>query len=840
MSIPSRFRFRSVATLLLFAALSIGRLDSAGGQESRLAPVDFDREIKPLLSDRCFRCHGPDAGTREADLRLDLEEDARAAIVAGKPEESELYVRITATDDDQMPPQDSKLALSKVEIDLLRRWIAEGAKWEQHWAFVAPQEHSPPVTNRPTWPRNEIDAFVLSRLENEGIDPALFPSPPASKEKLLRRVSFDLTGLPPTLAELDAFLADDSPLAFEKAVDRLLASSRYGERMASDWLDLARYSDTYGYQVDFDRFVWPWRDWVIRAFNRNMPYDQFITEQLAGDLLPDATDDQVLATTFNRLHPQKVEGGSVEEEFRVEYVADRSQTVGMAFMGLTVECARCHDHKYDPISQKEYYQLFAFFNNIDESGLYSYFDSSAIPTPTLLLCDDAKKKELAELRGAISDLEQQLVNYRDSAQGEFANWLNDAGQKQASVKSEIAGLTLAADFEKTNRAGNELVDGPSGLKALKLTGDDEVRLDAGKFQRNQPFTIAARIKVPDNSQLLERSVILHRSRAWTDSASRGYELLVKNGRLSASLIHFWPGDAISVETQKPVATDKWIHVAMVYDGSSSATGIKIFVDGSPANVEIVRDNLQKTIMGSGTSHLVLGARFRDVGFKNGQIADLRVFDRELSGLELAELNEATSLASALEKSSDQLTASEREALFEYFLRTQDTGYADRLAALSDARLKLNQSIDRLPGIMVMREMAQPRPAFVLRRGAYDAPADPVVAGTPAIFPPLLTEDSGNRPANRLTLSPLACVRQTSADRSRCRQPLLATAVWQWTGPNPRGLWLTRRTSDASEVARYVGGRLSAKRLGSETAAEENGHVQHVSTINRHLQNNVAA
>jgi len=405
---------------ILFCILTCFLLRPAWGQDAASkSPVDFDRRIKPILSDRCYPCHGPDAGTREAELRLDLEQSARAVIEPELPDESELYLRITAEGDDRMPPQDSKLSLSSDEKTLIKRWIAEGAKWKQHWAFVAPEQHDLPSVKNSDWVRNEIDAFVLSRLEQQALSAADL----ASKEKRLRRVTFDLTGLPPSLEELDAFLANDSPDAYEAAVDQLLVTDRYGERMASDWLDLARYSDTYGYQVDRDRFVWPWRDWVVRAINKNMPYDQFITEQLAGDLLPDATDDQILATTFNRLHPQKVEGGSVEEEFRVEYVADRSQTVAMAFMGLTVECARCHDHKFDPISQKEYYQLFAFFNNIDESGLYSYFDPGAVPTPTLLLADDRLKHELLELRAAIAAAESDLAETRASKRGEFNQWL---------------------------------------------------------------------------------------------------------------------------------------------------------------------------------------------------------------------------------------------------------------------------------------------------------------------------------------------------------------------------------------------------------------------------------
>lgn len=626
------------AIVALVAVVLATELPVCGQDSNPNLPIDFDRQIKPILSDRCFVCHGPDAEAREADLRLDAESGVVSMVVAKEPENSDLYLRIAMDDDDRMPPPDSNLSLTDDEKELIKRWIEEGAHWNQHWAFVAPERLDPPTCKDIEWSHDPIDAFILDRLTREGLS----PTKPATKEKLIRRVTFDLTGLPPTLAEIDTFVADQSPRAYETLVDRLLTSDRYGERMASDWLDIARYSDTYGYQVDRDRFVWPWRDWVIRTFNKNMPYDQFITEQIAGDLIENATDDQILATTFNRLHPQKVEGGSVEEEFRVEYVADRSQTIGMAFMGLTIECARCHDHKYDPITQKEYYQLFAFFNNIDESGLYSYFDPAAVPTPSLLLSDTATKKLLNQRRTTIAELEESIHQYRsDSLQEnqELADWMNQLVRRAVETKSNVGGQIHVVDFESTSLGNNALVEGPFGGKAIMMTGDDELKIETGGFRRHQPFTVATRIKIPANEDLLKRAVIFHRTRAWTDSASRGYQLLLDEGRLNASLIHFWPGNAISVRTRDLVETNQWIHVAMVYDGSSRAEGIQIFIDGVPVPVEIVRDNLQKTIIGSGTDRLVIGARFRDIGFKNGRLADFRVFDRELTAIEVSRLND---------------------------------------------------------------------------------------------------------------------------------------------------------------------------------------------------------
>jgi hypothetical protein len=727
---------------LVVLCLLLGR--PALGQQQDTAippPIDFSRQIKPILSDRCFLCHGPDAEAREADLRLDLEEPAMAVIDLGDAEASELYHRIMEDGEEQMPPQDSKLSLTNDEKDLIKRWIDEGAKWEAHWSFVRPGAIDVPQTKGKEWIRNKIDSFVLQRMKQEKVTPGL----PASREKLLRRVTFDLTGLPPTLEELDAFLADEPSSAYEKVVDRLLKSPRYGERMASDWLDLARYSDTYGYQVDRDRHVWPWRDWVVRAFNGNMSYRQFIIEQIAGDLLPNATEDQILATTFNRLHPQKVEGGSVEEEFRVEYVADRSQTMSTAFMGLTVECARCHDHKYDPISQKEYYQLFAFFNNIDEAGLYSWFDPESVPTPSMLLLTGQQKSQRKQLESSLQDAEVALAAHRKA--NEFDNWLKDVAERKPLAK-ELPGQILAADFKTTKNGNNKLVGGPQQLQALRLTGDDEVRFEeVGNFDRDQPFTLVAHIKVPADEQLLKRAVIVHHSRAWTDSASRGYQLLIEDGKLSASLIHFWPGNAISVRTQQLVATDEWIHVAMVYDGSSSASGLQILIDGKPVPLEIVRDDLQKTIKGVEAEHLILGARFRDAGFKEGYVADLQQFDRRLSTLEVSSLiNNASrqSTQQLLQKSTDQLSEAETQLLREFYLTVVDSQSTELQEIVRERRTALNEFIDGVDEIMVMREMPSRRQAYILNRGAYDQHRDPVDPATPAMLPPIPAGQNADR------------------------------------------------------------------------------------------------
>ena len=703
--------------LLVVGILSTVAPDLARAQ----GKISFNRDVLPILSDRCFLCHGPDAATREADLRFDIEGAVAADVIApGHPEKSEFFLRITSDDPDvRMPPTESKLALMKDEIDILGRWIKEGAKWQQHWSFIPPQKPKLPKVKDSGWGRNEIDRFILARQEAAGLNPAT----ETSKERLIRRLSFDLTGLPPSLAEIDAFLQDGRPDAVERVVDRLLKSSAFGERMATDWLDAARYSDTYGYQVDRDRFVWPWRDWVVRAFNRNMPYDQFITEQLAGDLLPDATDDQILATTFNRLHPQKVEGGSVPEEFRIEYVADRTQTFATAFLGLTMECCRCHDHKYDPLGQKEYYQLSAFFDNIAEAGLYSYF-TPAVPTPTLVMVDDATKSKIA---AAVQDVEQAEATLEAVADSQktrdgFRKWMESKPQLETLIPGQVAHL----DFEDAAKGGNKSVDGKRG-KAIKLSGDDAVGLKVGNFRRFDPFSVSLWMNTPD---VKDRAVVFHRSRAWTDAASRGYQLLIEDGRLSASLIHFWPGNAIRIRTKQQLTTQQWHRVVVTWDGSSRADGLSIYLNGEKAESDVVRDNLYKNITGGGGDNIAIGERFRDRGFTNGLVDEFQVFDRQLTRLEVEHLSDDEALAAALDSAA---TDADSQQIYDYYLATVDADYRAQLAVIRAKREAHSKVVDALPEIMVMREEPTRRETFLLKRGAYDARDVPVIPETPAVL-----------------------------------------------------------------------------------------------------------
>ena len=746
-SVPAR-AFACFAMLFLSPLAAVAAPDGV--------TLDYNRDIRAILADNCFHCHGRDANHRKAKLRLDIGEEAvaKGVIVAGNTSASELVRRITATDDDKMPPVDSKRALTQTQIDTLIRWVAEGAKYKPHWAFIPLSEVAVPEARNTAWPCNAIDAFVLERLDREDLAPA----PEADKETLIRRVTLALTGLPPTLEAVDAFLADTSPDAYENVVDRLLASPACGERMALDWLDVARYADTFGYQNDVESRVWPWRDWVIQAFNDNMPYDRFITWQLAGDLIPDATDESMLATAFNRLHRQTNEGGSIPEEFRVEYVADRTNTFSTAMLGLTMGCARCHDHKFDPISQKEYYQTFAFFDDIDESGLYSHF-TRATPTPSMLLLTDVDREKRTLLDGRLAQAETTLAQTRATAHDRFIAWLKDPSRPVPVVDPVIdLPLDYIVDAKTVNGTKPEtpatvedaITTAPGRVgQAAAFNGDSALEVPGeGRFERTQPFSLSLWVNA---SSLGEHMVVAHCTKASLDAGSRGYELLVEEGRPAFALTHFWPGNAIRVEAQQPIPVGEWVHLAVTYDGSSKASGVTLYVNGSKIPVHVVRDNLNKTILYENKDEqpsLTLAARFRDTGFTNGSIDEFKVYDRVLTPIEIAALRAIENFNDAFHAHGADHHADMDRDLFELYLREIDRPYREAFVALAQARTEQNDFINGIPEIMVMRDMPEPRQAYLLARGAYDARTDPVEPDTPASIMPF----PDDLPRNRLGLA----------------------------------------------------------------------------------------
>lgn len=677
---------------LLFIFLFLAPITGAAGE------ISFDRDIQPILSENCYYCHGTDPEHREGDLRLDLRDDAldTGAIVPGQPEKSEMIARIHSHDaDDLMPPPESNRKLTAAQKDLLKRWIAEGAEYTQHWAFTPLPEPS----------GKSIDELVMARLAEEGLS----LKDRAQDHHLLRRLTFDLTGLPPSREQLASF----DPENPEPLIDALLASPAFGEHLATPWLDVSRYADTYGFQQDRDRRVWPWRDYVVQSFNDNKSFDRFIHEQVAGDLLPDASRETRIATAFSRLHQQKVEGGSVPEEFRVEYVADRVHTFGTAFLGLTMECARCHDHKYDPTTTQDYYSLFAFFDDIDESGLYSFFNAEATPTPAMPL--------------PTPDQETRLAQLKKEAEEAKAAWLDSTRSGDTKANPEYGKPVLHLDFEKQNPNGaNQPVPGKVG-QAVKLTGDDAIGTKVGDFHREQPFTISLWMQTPD---VKDRAVIFSRSKAWHDAASRGYELLLVNNHLRWSLIHFWPGNAISIETTEAIKPGEWVHVTVSNDGSSTAAGLDIHLNGKRAQTKVVRDHLTRQIKGGGNPHIRLGERMRDRGFKQGLIDEFMVFDHQLGPAEITLLGG---------KGPTGITTSGG------FYRM--ASYQSYLKNLQAKRAAYNRLQESLPEIMVMEEMTEPKQAYILKRGSYDNRGKPVDPSFPAFLP-----DLGFTPGNRLDLA----------------------------------------------------------------------------------------
>lgn len=730
--------------------------------------VDFNRDVRPILSDKCYKCHGPDASNQESEFRIDSHDNAikdlggYAGIVPGDLSASEVHVRIHDANA-PMPPMENLKQLSDREKAILDEWIREGGQFESHWAFVPLPETVPIPKTESDWPAAPIDQFVLRGMQEAGIGPA----PEMPREKWLRRVTFDLTGLPPTLEQIHQFKADDSGDAYEKVVDRLLITDECAERLTSEWLDVARYSDTYGYQRDDGRFVWPYRDWVINAFKNNVPFDEFVTWQLAGDLLPNATQNQRLATVFNRLHSHKKEGGVDIEEFRVENVSDRAHTVSAAMMGLTMECCRCHDHKYDPITTKEYYGFSAFFDNVDENGLISYF-TDAVPTPAMPLANEQQQRQLDELTAKV---DSKLADYHQylsgPARGAYKNWLS-----QWRTRDLIPGRVTALQFDRFDRRElaaktegdpakedtknhtvpaevgpdaftpktNQLVNGRFG-QAIELTGDEAVDIpEVGHFARHDPYSFSLWIRTPEVD---ERAVIYRRSRGWDDAGSIGYELTLDEGRLSAKMCHFWPGDAIAIQTEERIEADRWYHVGVTYDGSSRAAGLKLFLDGQLAEIELVEDHLTRQIINwrGGYEDLAIGSRYRDRGFVGGLVDRFEVFDRELSALEIEHLFDGRALIKSLAAGLDA-------RLFDYYVAAIDTEAKQRRDELRAARKERDKLVDSIPAITIMREDPTPRQTYVLERGVYDQRGEPVEPHTPEFLPPMKEE----LPKNRLGLA----------------------------------------------------------------------------------------
>jgi len=735
-----------------------------------LAEVSYNHDIRPILSDKCYFCHGPDEANNKADLRLDLPERAYAAlkesighaIVPGDPEKSALWKRIISTDPEMvMPPPDSNLSINDQERDLLRRWIEEGATYEEHWAFsLLPTSIPVPEQSDSNWPQNEVDQFIVATLQRENLK----PSAEATPLRWLRRASFDLTGLPPTPEEIAHFrqaAAADPDAAKAAAADRLLGSSSYGEQMAVAWLDAARYADSYGYQSDKLNTQWPYRDWVVKAFNQNLPYDQFLTWNLAGDLLEEPTRDQVLATAFNRLHRLNNEGGAIFEEWRTENIADRVHTFGTAVLGLTMECTRCHDHKYDPITMQDYYSLFAFFNSIDENGMYDR--SEKVPSPTLLLPTPTQEQALENAQKALAESEQAYQLTTSTARSRFDEWL--ASNPRPSIPDQIAGITFdattdqgtwyTAEGDRGKAPSLETVEITDSPLARNLPGDAKrlaVRYDGDRgtpikdiapFDRWTPFSITLAYRETERDPV--RSVLAHHSRG-TDAGYNGWDLISDQGYIESRIYRVWPGNAIGIRATQPVPHDRWQHLTATYDGSSKAAGLKLYLDGIALETTILRDRITKSanVMVDHGGMLVVGQRFRDRGIKGGLVDELLVHHRALTPLEVRELHTPNTISAAIEAEDD--------ALFDYYCSAIDEQTRPAASRLEAARRAVVAAEEAMHEIPVMEELADPLPAYILARGDYDAPKTEdkrVKRDTIASIPPSFPQDA---PHDRLGLA----------------------------------------------------------------------------------------
>lgn len=757
---------RISASLLVSLILSAPLATLAGTE------VSWNHEVRPILADKCFSCHAADAKNRKGDLRLDTAEGATAsgAVVPGDPLKSGIIQRIRSTDPEEvMPPPEKHLEVTAAEREILERWIREGAKFEKHWAFLPPRAEE----------AGSIDAFVDESLAKRGWKAAA----PAEKAEWLRRVTLALTGIAPSLEELAAFEADTEDGARERVVDRLLASPRYGEHMAVSWLDAARYADTFGRHEDSDNGMWPWREWVIRAFNDNLPYDQFLTWQMAGDLLPAATQDQRLATAFHRLAVMTNEAGADPEENRWMQVFDRVRTTSETVLGLTMDCAQCHDHKYDPFTMRDYYRLAAFFDKGDEFGLFARY-CNGVPPPSTFLYQDQQEKEHAALKEKVTSAEARWKAEKEAARPRFSEWLKQyappgraPGLWESVSTAPVRMPSLLPDpqfhvtFDEFD-TGKVLyvVSGPGGkplrgpvskksnmkgvagralefpeLKASRFS----LPADLAHFRRHSPFTFSLWLKT---ERTPERGVIFHRCRAGQDATHRGYELMFLDGRLTATLAHFYPGNAVRVQATEKLDFAEWRHIGVTYDGSSTAAGLKIYVDGAPLALQVLRDHLYRDIdylpewldrentqVADGADRvlaLTLGGRTLDTGLSGAGIDELRAWDRELSPVELKMI-------------SGQPVTEQDDAWFDWYAREVDSPAREALAALHAAREAENLFNVKLREVMVMADSPQAaRETPMLMRGDFRNPAEKVTPGTPEAllaFP----EDA---PRNRLGLA----------------------------------------------------------------------------------------
>ncbi len=745
----SRIARRSA--VLLYGAICLGMPPRAAAAE------DFNRVIRPILSDHCFACHGADSSARKAKLRLDDRQSAleNRAFVPGKPDESELIKRIFSHDsEEQMPPPSVKRPLSETQKLQLRNWIAGGAPYAAHWAFIPPQRHALPRVAHPQWPRNAIDYFVLASLETR----QLKPSPPAPIGKLLRRMSLDLTGLPAEQAQIQRWSRFADPV--EAAADELLSSPHFGERMASDWMDVARFADTHGFNNDSARVMWRWRDWVIAAFNRNLPYNEFITTQLAGDLLPSPTLEQMIATGFNRNHVISSEGGIIDEEYRVEYVADRVNTTSLAWLGLTMICARCHDHKFDPISQRDFYRLFAFFNNVDEHGEDGRIANAA---PLLRAPTDEQQRRQRELTAEL-ELKANAME-RPSRRFPWKTYKTSPSSNPHPTASTFQTTNLIIAFDLTSLGKSSMTlsnvaggtpfhfrapitattnEGPGDRGVIRFDGGASLRTDAlPKNSSSKGWAFSSWLNRENTNEVVVFSTADFSLPPSSGSYGQGVEVrLTAQGAIDLRAIRRWPAYSANIVTKDFLPYRQWSHVLVICEKSGKAADLRVYIDGEECLSDVVHDGIEGITGLSGATLLGASKDARSSAFK-GELADLRLysqpFDSELVAREVrAELGHQA--AGFILQRKAIPTAAMRDA----WLEAQSSEFARVKAQWRVSKAALIALERSAPSTMVMRELASPRTTHVLIRGQYDKPGEAITPGVPEFLLPFPKEAPRSR------------------------------------------------------------------------------------------------
>ncbi len=724
--------------------------------------LEYNRDIRPILAEYCFACHGPDSAARKADLRLDLREAAieYGAISPGKPNQSELVTRID-TDDAEllMPPPETKKQLSPRERDILKRWIASGAEYQPHWAFIRPTRAELPAVRDQQWSKNAIDRFVLAKLEAQGLSPA----PEADPRTLFRRLHLDITGLPPQPRDMASFLEEysrDREATLSRWIDHLMATPAWGEHRARYWLDAARYGDTHGLHFDNYREMWPYRDWVIRAFNANQPFDQFTIEQLAGDLLPEPTESQLIATGFQRCNITTNEGGTIDEENLALYATDRVQTFGWVFLGLTTNCSQCHDHKFDPFTMRDYYSLAAYFRNTTQKPKDGNVKDGR--GPVLVVPSEADRNRWLALPAEIAQAKSARDKHRNSVQPEFEQWLAQATPALLLDQLPDDGLILHLPLNEGsgNRVANrvqstqtfaveqELVWEPGGQLGpapLVKSGNTFDLGEIGDFEKNQSFSVAAWIRPARGDASAAIAARMDERNAY-----RGWDLWQQGGSVGMHLIDTWPENALKVVTTDAVLKPgQWQHVCATYDGSGKTEGIKIYVDGQLKPVRVEKNSLKPEATFRTPTPLRLGQRSHGQAFEGGAIQDFRLFTRLLNSTEALQLFETVQLQHVLAIPQAQRSPDQQKKLREYYLIACDATYPGLEQQVRKLEAEQNAIRDRSPVTHIQTERPNtPAMANILKRGEYDQPLEEVAANTPAALHPL----PENAPPNRVGLA----------------------------------------------------------------------------------------